>query len=71
MKSKELLDSFMAFCIDHPELRFWQALTQWSGYLLIYGEKTNGELEDTYHLEKRNGDLPPMQSRNTTGHGGE
>ena len=31
MKSKELLDSFVAFCQEHPEFRFWQALFAWCG----------------------------------------
>lgn len=40
MKSQKQLESFTAYCQEHPELRFWQALCNWSGYSRVYGEKT-------------------------------
>lgn len=31
-KSKQVLKDFIQYCKKHPEQRFWQALTNWSGY---------------------------------------
>ncbi len=36
-KNKKTLDSFVKYCTEHPELRFWQALRNWSGYAFIFG----------------------------------
>ena len=30
MKNKKLLDSFVKYCTEHPEERFWQALRNWA-----------------------------------------
>jgi len=30
-KNKKLLNDFTKYCSAHPELRFWQALRNWSG----------------------------------------
>lgn len=30
MKSEKMLESFVKFCYDNPELRFWQALLTWT-----------------------------------------
>lgn len=38
-ENKEQLDSFLAYCIDHPHERFWQALRNWSSYNFIYGSQ--------------------------------
>ena len=35
-KNKETLVDFIKYCLDHPELRFWQALRNWSGYWFIF-----------------------------------
>lgn len=35
MKSQKLLESFTVYCVEHPELRFWQALRAWSG---VFGQ---------------------------------
>ena len=35
IKSREPLSSFIRYCVTHPELRFWQALRNWSGYSFI------------------------------------
>jgi len=56
MKSKEQLDSFIKYCKEHPEYRFWQSIRNWSGYLFIYGEYYNEDvddnvLEDTFYKE--------------------
>jgi len=29
-KNKELRDSFLEYCLKHPEQRFWQALRNWA-----------------------------------------
>ena len=31
-KNYKLKVEFCDFCSDHPELRFWQALSAWSGF---------------------------------------
>lgn len=57
MKSKKLLDSFVKYCEEHRELRFWQALRNWCGWNFIYVSKKlfegDGfdELEDTFYWE--------------------
>ena len=47
-----LLNSFIAYCIAHPEERFWQALRNWAGVGFIYTSTTPIEadgLEDTFY----------------------
>lgn len=64
-KNKEWADSFHAFCMEHPELRFWQALLAWGkqnvdplmGYIYTAPSKDMFEVEDTfykdtYHIDK-------------------
>jgi hypothetical protein len=53
IKSSKQLDSFFIYCIEHPNLRFWQALLAWSGYSFIYGsvEPDLGNLPDVNSLE--------------------
>ncbi len=57
VKSKGLLWDFMDYCIKNPELRFWQALRNWSEYTYIYGSKKGmdygqfEDLEDTFYKE--------------------
>lgn len=31
----KVLKDFMIFALEHPELRFWQALAKWSGHNFI------------------------------------
>lgn len=56
MKSKEKLDSFVAFCIDNPNQRFWQALKNWSRAAFIYrqekGEWLNTAFDSSGELLK-------------------
>jgi hypothetical protein len=35
MKSGKLLAEFVMYCAAHPDLRFYQALSGWSGYKLL------------------------------------
>lgn len=56
MKSEKTLKSFIKYCEDHPEQRFWQALRNWSGFHFIIGRNTspNGndvEDKDTFYIE--------------------
>lgn len=37
--NKKQLVSFIAYCLDHPNERFWQALVNWSGHSFIYAQK--------------------------------
>ncbi len=35
MKSQKLLESFVTYCQENPEFRFWQALRNWSRWSFI------------------------------------
>ena len=55
-KSFKPLMSFIQFCIERPELRFWQALVAWKKvdkiYIQRYDKKVDDEvLEDTFYLK--------------------
>ncbi len=64
MRSEKLLSDFLKYCVDNPELRFWQALRNWSGANFIYlsnmelsqiGEVPKGlKIEDTFYFEHKN-----------------
>ena len=43
-KNKEKLLSFIDYCLEHPEYRFWQALRNWSQYHFIFGYRTKNPL---------------------------
>jgi hypothetical protein len=67
-RNSVVLASFVRYCQEHPDERFWQALRNWSGYTLIeaitvsfrpvegktYGEAFRME-HDTFNWEGRNG----------------
>lgn len=63
-KNVKLLRSFVEYCTANPDMRFWQALRNWSKYNFVYGShcRKAGEnggwhkhedecLEDTYYFE--------------------
>ena len=59
MKSKnsEVLRDFVAYCIAHPEERFWQALRNWvrAPYIFI-GDHLGSEVQggkDTFYFTKK------------------
>ena len=53
-KNKKTLQSFIKYCEEHPEERFWQALCNWSK-LFIYARNELGEdLQDTFYWENKN-----------------
>lgn len=52
------LKSFVDYMEKNPSLRFWQAITNFSGYNFIYGsitpeDKVNPNLEDLFYKEDR------------------
>lgn len=63
MKSKKVLNSFIKYCEKNPDLRFWQALRNWSKYEFILGATKNNkkiksdniqemyDLEDTFYIK--------------------
>ena len=63
-RNSVVLRSFVRYCEEHPELRFWQALRNWSGYnfVLVTNECPvfkdqidTDTLNDTFYWEGRNG----------------
>ena len=57
MKSKKLLDEFVAYCEAHPHERFWQALRNWCGWqFVLVTQKVDGRDEiktvDTFYWEE-------------------
>jgi len=52
-----VLQSFIEYCGNHPDQRFWQALRNWSEFHFIYGRKLDtkpnwyDELIDTFYFE--------------------
>lgn len=52
-KNAEVLAGFTAYCEQHPDERFWQALRNWAGvpFVLIGEELFGGKLEDTFYRE--------------------
>jgi len=53
-RNQAALDVIVAYCIDHPDQRFWQALRNVSSFTAILGEK-NGKTFDTWHYEGLSG----------------
>jgi hypothetical protein len=59
MKNKELLDSFVEYCLSHKNERFWQALRNWAKVKFIYISNKNynviyPEIKDTFYFEGKN-----------------
>jgi hypothetical protein len=56
-KNREKLLSFIEYCLEHPEERFWQALRNWAKVDFIFTHKGSlddilvGELRDTFYDE--------------------
>jgi hypothetical protein len=60
------LASFVSYCVQHPDERFWQAVRNWSGYSFIMayervgGRGAGGTVDhehDTFYLEGRHHDV--------------
>lgn len=65
-KNGALLRSFTSYCLENPELRFWQALRNWSGhhFILVARHSINPLMnkagmwcneQDTFYWEGRDG----------------
>ena len=57
MRSEEVLNDFIDYCKTHSHQRFWQALSNWSGYKFIYGSDKvlwGDDITDTYYFEGKN-----------------
>ena len=57
-RNSDVLESFVHYCQDHPELRFWQALRNWSGYgFVVVTDDVDGwdtsRCFDTFYWEGR------------------
>jgi hypothetical protein len=55
-KNQKELTDFILYYTANPDLRFWQALSAWSGYKFIYRTNSNtwrldGGLEDTFYVD--------------------
>ena len=53
-KNRQLLTSFILYCNNHPEERFWQALRNWSGFNFVYvsnDDHLEAEPTDTFYFE--------------------
>jgi len=57
VKSAKLLGSFVAYCMQNPELTFWQALRNWAEYKYIIASDEcpvfNNQF-NTYNWSERN-----------------
>ncbi len=52
MKSEKTLNSFIKFCEENENLRFWQALRNWCKFNFIMGfDKLPDEGTDTFYFE--------------------
>lgn len=55
-RNSEVLASFVAYCEANPELRFWQALRNWSewSFILVSSETNHADdpdIKDTFYWE--------------------
>ena len=60
-RNSEVLNSFVQYCQEHPDQRFWQALRNWSGYSFLYVTKGSGhiipkDMYDTFNWEGKRHD---------------
>jgi hypothetical protein len=60
-RNSEVLKSFVEYCTTNPELRFWQALRNWSGYHFIIVAEADRFLspknqKDTFNWEGKHHD---------------
>jgi hypothetical protein len=53
-RNRKILDSFVKYCEEHPQERFWQALRNWSRFNFIYVSLhvvDNPKLVDTFYFD--------------------
>jgi len=53
-KNSKVLVSFSKYCLKHPEQRFWQALSNWSGKYIFANDKLLKQIDDTFYWEGKN-----------------
>ena len=57
MRSSSVLLSFIRYCINHPEERFWQALRNWANVPYIFiGDHLGSEVQggrDTFYFTQK------------------
>ena len=64
-RNSKVLTDFIAYCILHPDERFWQALRNWAGVEFVYlagmernetqyGPEAIKVYKDTFYLEGKN-----------------
>jgi hypothetical protein len=53
-KNAELLKSFVLYCEERPELRFWQALCNWAGVSFVHITPLGSDQpRDTFYFENK------------------
>ena len=59
-RNSEVLASFVKFCEQNPDLRFWQALRTWSGFAFIIArdlvegsKRVTVQDKDTFYFEEK------------------
>ena len=54
MTNKEVLNSFIKYCKENPNQRFWQALRNWSMFNFIWVSNSRSidehDLKDTFYF---------------------
>jgi hypothetical protein len=58
MRSRDLLEDFIGYCEANPDLRFWQALRNWSGHAFILcsnSAEAKRHANDTFYWDARDG----------------
>jgi hypothetical protein len=50
-RNKKQRDSFIEYCKEHPQERFWQALRNWSGYGFVGYSIDGKEFRDLFYKE--------------------
>ena len=64
-RNSETLADFVSYCESNPEMRFWQALRNWSGFRAIVGvDGDNGlEIYQPWSLPQRFHDTFPLEGK--------
>jgi hypothetical protein len=52
-KNFKVLSSFVDYCLEHPEERFWQALRNWSGsnFILASSHSPHCTQSDVFYVD--------------------
>lgn len=59
MRSEKTKKAFIKYLEENPELRFWQALAGFSGYVISVSTEVPTNVHDTFYFEELRGDKPP------------